>query len=391
MGLKILFLEPFYGGSHKDFADGLVKHSRHRITLKTLPDRYWKWRMRGAALHFARTVDKPEDYDLLFTTDLMSLSDLRALWGSRCPPALVYFHENQLAYPLAEGEKMDYQFGFTDITTGLAADQVIFNSRSHREAFFQALPGFIRKMPEFKPHWAVEVIKEKSSVLYPGCHLPPRDLLSPSSEDPKEPETKARHGGTPNRRPTGGKKRPLVIWNHRWEFDKNPESFFACLREARRRGAEFDLALLGENFQARPREFIAAEEEFGDTLLQYGYVKSRREYENWLARGDLALSTSRQENFGISVVEAVYFGAWPLLPRRLSYPELIPEKFHPSVLYDDEEDLLDKFCHRLEDIRRGGLPDSELSGAMERFSWKNQIAQYDKLFERAVAPVTINA
>lgn len=382
MGLKILFLEPFYGGSHKDFADGLVKHSRHRITLKTLPDRYWKWRMRGAALHFSRTVECPEDYDLLVTTDLMSLSDLKALWGSRCPPALVYFHENQLAYPLPEGEKMDYQFGFTDITTGLAADKVIFNSRSHRDAFFRALPGFIRKMPEFKPHWAVEVIKEKSSVIYPGCHLPPRDLHSSGSGDTEAPEEGAGRGATTSPRSTGGRKRPLVIWNHRWEFDKNPESFFSCLREARNRGAEFDLALLGENFQARPREFTVAEEEFGDALLQYGYVKSRREYQKWLALGDLAISTSWQENFGISVVEAVYFGAWPLLPRRLSYPELIPEKFHPSVLYDDEEELLDTFCRRLEDIRRGELPDPELADAMESFSWENQIEQYDTVFER---------
>jgi hypothetical protein len=131
---RFLFLEPFYGGSHRAFADGLVSRSRHRIDLHTMPDRFWKWRMRGAALHFFRQVAEPDHYDGLITTDLMSLSDLRALWGSRCPPALVYFHENQLSYPLPPGETMDYQFAFTDITTGLAADRILFNSRTHEHS-----------------------------------------------------------------------------------------------------------------------------------------------------------------------------------------------------------------------------------------------------------------
>jgi hypothetical protein len=52
--MKFLFLEPFYGGSHRDFADGWIKHSRHRFDLFTLPARFWKWRMRGAALYLFR-------------------------------------------------------------------------------------------------------------------------------------------------------------------------------------------------------------------------------------------------------------------------------------------------------------------------------------------------
>ena len=113
--MKFLFLEPFYGGSHRDFADGWVQHSRHRLDLVTLPARFWKWRMRGAALHFAKKVQTPADYDGLITSSLMSLSDLKALWGADCPRALVYFHENQLSYPLPPGEVMDYQFGFTEL------------------------------------------------------------------------------------------------------------------------------------------------------------------------------------------------------------------------------------------------------------------------------------
>lgn len=49
--LKFLYLEPFFGGPHREFTQGWVAHSRHCIDLLTLPARFWKWRMRGAALH----------------------------------------------------------------------------------------------------------------------------------------------------------------------------------------------------------------------------------------------------------------------------------------------------------------------------------------------------
>lgn len=93
---RFLFLEPFFGGSHRAFAEGLVEHSRHRIDLVTLPSRFWKWRMRGAALYFYHTIKNLSQYDGLITTNLMSLSDFISLCRGYCPPALVYFHENQL-------------------------------------------------------------------------------------------------------------------------------------------------------------------------------------------------------------------------------------------------------------------------------------------------------
>ena len=145
--MKVLFLEPFYGGSHKVFADGLIRHSCHTVDLVSLPARFWKWRMRGAALFFFSQIPDVSGYDALITTDLMSLADLKALYGRSCPPAMVYFHESQLTYPLSPGERMDLQYGFTDMTTALSAERVVFNSRSHRDAFFKALPEFIRKMP----------------------------------------------------------------------------------------------------------------------------------------------------------------------------------------------------------------------------------------------------
>ena len=352
--LKILFIEPFYGGSHKDFADGLIKHSRHDITLYSLPARYWKWRMRGAALHFYRMIENPSYYDLLFTSDLMSLSDLKMLWGTACPPAVVYFHENQLSYPLPEGEKMDYQFGFTDITTALAADRIIFNSNFHLNSFLGNMPGFIKKMPEYKPLWAVDVIKEKASVIYPGCSFPSQAV---------DYQTDAERG-----------KPPLLLWNHRWEFDKCPDVFFNALEQADKllklRGIEvpFNLALLGENFQAMPKAFIDAKSRWGERILQYGFCENKEDYFNWLKRADIVISTAIQENFGISIVEAIRYGCRPLLPDRLSYPELIPDDFHNEVIYDSDEDLTSKLIDMLlsADSEESVQTTRKLSSAFDR-------------------------
>jgi len=358
--LKFLFLEPFFGGSHKDFAQGLVSHSQHKIDLLTLPSRFWKWRMRGAALYFLKNVPDLGIYDGIVASDLMSMSDFKALAGPDCPPALVYFHENQLTYPLAPGETIDYQFGFTDITSGLAAERILFNSQMHYDAFFSALPGFLRMMPEYRPNWVIEAVRSKAGVLYPGCRFPAGD------------ETVHLSDQTP----------PLIIWNHRWEFDKNPRDFFLALDAVSDRGLDFSLALLGENFQMVPKEFIAAKDRYGERIVQYGYVESKETYRRWLRRGSVVISTATQENFGISVVEAIRHGCIPLLPCRLSYPEIIPNAFHNDFLYKDHDELIEKLCGLLSDRFRFRLNAENLSRQMGRFSWENLILSYDAELER---------
>ena len=364
--LKFLFLEPFFGGSHRDFAEGLTSHSRHSIDLLTLPARFWKWRMRGAALYFIKKTPSLKDYDGLITTDLMSLSDFKALCRSSCPPSLVYFHENQLTYPLAPGESRDFQFGFTDITTALAADRLLFNSQTHFDAFFASLPDFLNMMPEYRPKWVVDAIRNKADMLYPGCHFPATNKALPGSLQQAELP-------------------PLIIWNHRWEFDKNPADFFNALDAIIERGLDFRLALLGENFQMVPKVFIAARERYSHRIVCYGHEESRGKYREWLLQGSIVISTAKQENFGISVVEAIRFGCIPLLPDRLSYPEIIPEAFHPDFLYQNQADLIEKLSFLIVNYSQFQEKRKNLSKAMACFAWENLIDQYDAMLEKLVS------
>jgi glycosyltransferase involved in cell wall biosynthesis len=355
--LKFLFLEPFYGGSHREFAKGLVSHSQHDIDLVTLPARFWKWRMRGAALYFIKKVPSLESYDGVLTSGLMSLSDFKALSNGTCPPALTYFHETQLTYPLAPGEHMDYQFGFTDMTTALAADRILFNSQTHLNTFFTRLPGFLKMMPEYQPLWLVDNIRAKADFLYPGCRFPADTI--PGAEASREFP-------------------PLIIWNHRWEFDKCPDQFFDALDAVLASGANFHLALLGENFQAVPKAFERARQRYVQQIVQYGYVQSREEYIRWLQRGSIVISTARQENFGIAVVEAIRFGCVPLLPNRLAYPEIIPQQFHSVVLYEDAGDLVQKLTRLITHYAEFKELRGQLSAHMGKFAWQNLIDRYDE-------------
>lgn len=357
--MKFLFLEPFYGGSHKSFAQGLVYHSNHKIDLFTLPARFWKWRMRGAALHFLKKIPPLKNYNGIIITDLMSLSDFKALCKEKCPPTLVYFHENQLTYPLAPGEHKDYQFGFTDITTALSAEMIVFNSRTHLDAFFSILPDFLNMMPEYRPEWVIEEIRNKTDVLYPGCSFSCKKNNSILQKTVP----------------------PLIIWNHRWEFDKNPTDFFSGIDAVLLKGLDFRLSILGENFQNVPKEFIAAKKRYKNRIVQYGYIPSRDEYLRMLGKGSIVVSTAKQENFGISVVEAIRLGCIPVLPYRLAYPEILPETFHKEFLYVNQSDFIEKLANIISGHTNFDHQRTALSRAMERFEWKKIIELYDEKLE----------
>jgi glycosyltransferase involved in cell wall biosynthesis len=376
--MQILFLESFYGGSHRDVADSLVRHSRHRIALRTLPARFWKWRMRGAALSFAHETDDPSAFDLIVCTGLMSIPDFRALACSPLPPILLYAHETQLAYPSPAQRESDLHFAFTDLTNMLAADHTAFNSHTHRQAYLDALPGFLRRLPEYRPMWAIDEVERRSSVCYPGIRPA---WAAPGAAQPaaREAPLVSRHAP----RAAGEDAPPLILWNHRWEFDKQPEAFFAALREVRRRGCSFRLAVLGENFKVVPKEFVAAKEEFADEIVAFGYQSSRRDYEAWLRGAEIVVSTAIQENFGIAVMEAIACGAYPLLPHRLAYPEIIPAELH-DCLYADQADLVAKLERLLRAVPAVTAPDSLVQHARS-FAWPSRVDAFDALFERAAA------
>ena len=353
--MRFLFMEPFFGGSHKSFALGWQAHSRHDIELLTLPDTFWKWRMRGAALQFIEKKKTYGAYDGIITSDMMNLADFMALAEKPIPPCLVYFHENQLTYPLFQGKQRDESLGLMNITTALAARRIVFNSRFHRRDFLDGASKFLNRIPGETITWCEHALAAKSGVLHPGCPFPGGEATP----------------GIPWLDP------PLIIWNHRWEFDKNPGPFFKALKILKLKKIPFQLALLGEGGQKVPTAFESARLFFQKEIVNWGYVESREAYEAWLGRGAIVVSTANQENFGISVVEAVRHGCIPLLPDRLAYPEIIPHRFHQDLIYREYKYLPRMLENIIVNYPRFAPMRQELVQEMGQYAWNQVIEAYD--------------
>ena len=347
--IRVLALEPYLGGSHARFLEGLAANGAHEYVVWGMAPRKWKWRMRAAAVHFAdRLTREPVEADVLLCSDFLDLAafvGMRPEWAAK--PKVVYFHENQLTYPLQDESLRDYHFAFTNITTCLAADRVIFNSAFHMREFLGAMPGFIRRMPDYRPERAAERIRERSAVIHPGIDLAALD--------------RARERRGPRSGPA------TVLWSHRWEYDKAPEAFFEALFVLAEEGVPFRLCVLGESFRDSPPVFDEARTRLADRIEQFGFAESRKDYETWLARSDVFVSTAIHEFFGLAAVEAMAAGCYPLLPNRLSYPELLPRHRHARHLYAGQEELVDRLRKLLLEPEKARSVD--LRPEMERFGW----------------------
>lgn len=313
--MRILALEPYYGGSHRSFIDGWIRRSAHEWNLLTLPARKWKWRMRHSALTFVEQVEERlatgESWDVVFCSDMLNLAEFRAIVSPEVGaiPSVVYFHENQLTYPVRFPKERDYQFGMTNITSALAAREVWFNSAFHRDEFLEAIPRFLKAMPDHRPARVAERIRRRSRVMHPAI----------------EPIVPLAHG------PVSRAEGPLhIVWAARWEFDKAPEVLFEAVERLDERGVDFRLSVLGEQFEEAPPVFAAARERLAERIDSWGYLETRGDYVAALRAADVFVSTAIHEFFGLAAVEAIAAGAYPLVPERLAYPEVLELQGHPE-------------------------------------------------------------
>ena len=365
--LRILALEPYYGGSHKAFLDGWIAHSCHDWSLLTLPAAKWKWRMRHSAItmagQVADAVGRGQGWDLLFCSDMLGLAEFIGLAPEavQALPRIVYFHENQLTYPVEHEREYDYHFAFSNMTSALTADSVWFNSAFHRDSFLTALEEFLRRMPDYSLLDRVGIIRDRSIIKYPGIDVFPA-------------RRKRREG-------------PLrILWAARWEQDKDPETFFAALSLLKKRKVDFRLSVIGGgNARAVPDVFAWSRNIFGSQIEKWGYLESREEYVSALFWADVAVSTAKHEFFGITMAEAAGAGGFPLAPNRLAYPEVLGKSLDNGVeafLYPGGPDKLAESLTRLAGLlSKGDLWQGQpLRGrqAVARFDWQTTAKELDQ-------------
>jgi len=206
--MKKLFLEPYYGGSHKSFADEYIKDNTWE--LLTLPPTKWRWRMRHASITFANILNEQYaecQWEQIFATDMMNFAEFIAL----APPAvrnaekILYFHENQLTYPDSSKTEKDYHYAFTNFVSAIVADRVIFNSHYHKNEFLDEMIKLLKRMPDYGHVDEVDKIRAKAEVLYPPADI---SILTRVKNDI-----------------------PVITWAARWEEDKNPQDFFDVIEK----------------------------------------------------------------------------------------------------------------------------------------------------------------
>jgi len=368
--MNILAIEPYLHGSHKAFLKGLCEYSKHNIIPVALAQPGGKWKMHGDAVYLAnKTAELEEEIDLILASSMANIPAFVALTNPRFAntPKVLYMHENQLTQPLPEDEQRDYTYCYINYLSMLSVDKLVFTTQFHYNDFIEALPDFLRKYSNQDLLDTVDTIANKSIVMNPGLHLSTLDQADPL---PKK------------------SNRKVIVWNQRWQFDRNPAAFFRVLNRLDDAGFDFELILAGDTDHEKPEEFEQAWRRYGDRISHFGYVDDNEKYARLLQKGDIVVSTANYEFFCVAVMEAVYCGCHPLLPNKLHYPALIPDHLHQPllhapVLYESEDHLFSI----LRDILSGEtkcLPQETLQKINRHLDWKKMAANYDGFFEAMV-------
>ncbi|WP_018881257.1 DUF3524 domain-containing protein [Thioalkalivibrio sp. ALE30] len=296
---RILLLSAYRADSHAAWVDWLTTtFGQFDWEVQELPGRHFRWRIRGNPVSWLDRLAGVEA-DAVIATSMVDLATLRGLHPSLArPPTLYYVHENQFAYPVGRDQVDSVEPQMVQIYAALAADRVAFNSAFNRDSFLDGMDALLSRMPDHVPEGLRTRLQARSEVL-PVPVAPPA-----AADNPRDPR--------------------LILWNHRWEYDKAPEVFVEALLRLREAGVDFRLALLGARPAQPPEALQRLRATLGDRIVADDKLP-RREYEDLLGRAGIVVSTALHEFQGLAVLEATAAGATPLVPDALAYREQYPD------------------------------------------------------------------
>ncbi|MGB0495746.1 MAG: tRNA-queuosine alpha-mannosyltransferase domain-containing protein [Kangiellaceae bacterium] len=315
---KILLLSGYDAPSHQYWRECLSEYlPEFNWTQIALPPRHFAWRIRGNAFNFVTKYRAilEKDYDLLIVTSMVDLNNLRGLIPKLSNiPTLLYFHENQFAYPRATDNEIENQnllnAQITSMFSCYGANKILFNSKFNLNSFFEGVLKLAKKLPDGLSTKEIEGLKDKSKVI----PVPIKHVLF-------EHDKHLRTSPTPKQDNAAVK----ILWNHRWEFDKQPEVFFKAMSLLRQQNVKFELYIMGQSFREQPECFTKAKMELENQIKVMGY-QPLKEYQQILKSADIVISSASHDFQGLSMLEAIYHGCVPIAPNRVAYPEYIKKE-----------------------------------------------------------------
>lgn len=357
---RILLLSAYRSDSHASWADWLTQHLDADWRVLELPGRYFRWRIRGNPLSWLDDIPALlADWqpDRILATSMVDICTVRGLHPALAQvPVSLYFHENQFAYPAGEGQHSSVDPLMVQLYGALAADELLFNSRYNQRTFLEGVDRLMSKMPDAKP-------ESLAQRLAPRCRWLPVPVEPVPQQVTEATDTTE-----------SGQSLPLLIWNHRWEYDKCPEELALLVEELDKRGVPMRLALFGAGARRLHPVREQLQQRLGDRVVASGFMP-RDEYCHWLGQGSVVFSAARHEFQGLAMLEAVSAGAFPVVPDDLCYQEQYPLRCrYPGGDIQAAADRIERYLQQPADCMRGGVDVSQwLSPAVSQ-QWQTWLA-----------------
>ena len=359
--MRILILSAYHSISHAYWVKGL-KTLLPEITfsLLSLKPKHFSYKIRGNPLEFYPQLKSlPSDsIDALLCTSMVDVATLRGLLPHLAAKKwLVYFHENQFAYPPSPHGHSSLEPAMVQWYGALASDALIFNSKFNQSSFLQGVAHLACKLPR-ESNFPDAEITTKGRVI-------PVPILGPRS--PAKPL----------------RAKPLsLLWNHRFDHDKAPDRLEKFLNLCQKVNLPVRIHITGSQHPKKRKEMMRLKHSYPQWVGEVGFLAGEA-YQKLIRECDVVLSTALQDFQGISIAEACYQGLLPLVPDRLAYQEYIPKPFRYQSFKDDPSREAKELLAHLQNWLHSP-PDLHPFHSWDPFSPKVIQGLYRRLFQKTI-------